>query len=448
MLPTGWSWKDREGTPQKLMGPVEPESVVGLGTIYSKSLGPTDYRYIINPGENLLKIWYAISLVGNNVKIYAWAGNWVDTNGSYTLSVTPTQLALAFDTKGRPVIFYITEAKKLRVRDGDGVDKELTSATSVAAASDHPHVPWEGNNDVLCYYVYEDTCKYLSQKEDWTVSRLAGVKKKGLKVLSCGFTERHRFQVTYSHAEDGSEVPVIEAYTPGIWKWQDYREGGYYSDYQASLPEDAVVWDNGDAQLSICCGVTTPGWEKGTDQRTGSLWEASLSATEIDATDQNCSVAWIGFGVGLYGRRMVDGVGNAINDLYHINFEITCGGATRKFQVVHFYNYDFGNYSSFRLMEIFDDPSTPPVEQYPPFERWRDIFEFTDAQLHSWYNSIEMLVFNITSYELETLFPGKFTSLFGYNSIGEAELKVTLSAKNGEYADLVGYMKFRVNQIP
>lgn len=122
---------------------------------------------------------------------------------------------------------------------------------------------------------------------------------------------------------------------------------------------------------------------------------------------------------------------------------ITCGGVTKKYILLFPINKQTPNY------RMFEDLESPAVGEYtdPTIEGWRSIDEQSFGTISKWTGSLENVMFNFNSYEIATLFPGAFTMLNGYESIGEVEMKVTVSHRAGLYPDLIGYMKFRVNQI-
>lgn len=444
MLPLKNAWSKRNGVMVDYLGLPAPDDQSALSGIYALVQGPDSVGVA---DTTLLKKWWGVKFVSGNVNLFSYAGNGSWTLGSvlFVPGAEVTKLALAFDADSQPVVFFITSDGKLWVRQitaGNPETLELGIADSIAANYTRPNNPLNPNGGVAVFYSRNGVGYRRMEEDNYQTEYRIGIEEPALEITGCGLNVNGKFQVGYTHDDIPDTEFVPAAYDVGVWKWVDTGGDTYFTTNQATLATDAVTWDNGDAQLAICCGITDPDWNPTATTRTGFLWEANLSASETPVAD-TYSAAWIGFGVGLYGSRVVNGVHTALNDVYDIHFEFTCGGETKKYVLL----YSVNKQTPWYLM--FEDLEAPAVGEYlyPTIEGWRTIDENSYGQISFYNGSLEHITFNFNSYEIATLFPGKFTALNGFDSIGEVEMKVTVTHRSGQYPDLVGYMKFRVNQI-
>lgn len=232
---------------------------------------------------------------------------------------------------------------------------------------------------------------------------------------------------------EAPEAPVYDAYTVGDWKWLDSGSENYWTAKQWETKDNAVVWDNGDAQISMLAHNTyDPNGAHGSTSRDGFEWTVTVPDDSSWGT-----TGWFGFAVGKYA-----GLGDGsvkLNDEYDIFVDFIVDGVTK----TYFLQPDTagGNFKQLRMYEVIDDQGTL-AGSYLALSGQRS--EWSYGQLAPYVDgATEFIIYNFDMFEFEEkIFPGKFTDYNGYATIGTVECIVRVEQKAATAPSFQGYMKF------
>lgn len=360
----------------------------------------------------------------------------------------PVSISLTFDQLGRAQVFYELNGV-IWLYGYDTVSQtiksiEICPGTSPMAAMDYPADTSRATCDIILAYVINQKVEFRQQRDKYATAYPTPINNPGpnLRLTEAGFRKDRRFGITYAYdlataPEPGNHAP----YVLGTWKFKDEGGGDYWTYSEMDEATAGVVWDNGEAQVSMILGVNVEDNLPGPTTLTGHNW-----TVQIPNQPDWGSFAWVGVGFGQYIGLTSANQGFA--DIYDVFIEFVCGGVAVKVKV----GFDPENgVLAYNIYLV--DPDTGAVSATPVtpilFNEWRCHFDHTYNQFVTDAQVVERYSLNLWFSEIrDTWFQQSFSEYLGLYQLGEFEVNVRAIHKAGTSPDIVGYMKFTATGAP
>lgn len=373
---------------------------------------------------------------------------WEDPVLLGSITGVPVTMTLTFDQLGRAQVFYELDGV-IWFYGYDTISQtiksiEICPGITPVAAMDYPSNTSRATCDIILAYVINQKVEFRQQRDKYATAYPTPINNPGpnLRLTEAGFRKDRRFGITYAYDLATPGGPSEHAsYVLGTWKWRDRSGDLFWAQPQVDGPEKAVIWDNGEAQLTMILGCNTTDNLPAPTTLSGFNW-----SVVIDNDPEYQPTAWLGVGFGQYAGRTDPSTGFA--QAYDVTFEFKTATKTVKVAVLPDVNSQYGDYALFEVAPNGSVATTPVVPVLYD-SSWRVMIEQTDGTFLPGGYSVERFTMNLWFSELhDTWFPGDFTDYVDLKQVGTIEVTAKAIHKAGTSPDLIGYMKFTATGAP